>query len=50
MEHEHEALELDPFTIAADLDLKSDDEEKQMFVERGGNCNTARGQSGTRWS
>ena len=51
MEHEQEqsSQALDPFALAADRSLESDDEEKQTFVERG-NCNTARGQAGTRWS
>jgi hypothetical protein len=41
--------ELDPFDLTSELTLESDESPKETFSER--TCsNTARGQSGTRWS
>lgn len=43
-----EITDVDPFELAQDLTLESDESDKETFSDRNG-CNTARGQSGTRW-
>jgi hypothetical protein len=44
-----ELADLDPFELAGELILESDESPKETFSER--TCsNTTRGQSGTRWT